>query len=533
MFTYVFREIELCGSIIGDYFKRENSLLTKSERAILEKRRKGSMKKVSLTKRIFALALAICMIASVFLVNTNYADARAALNTSFAVAPKATILDASTVAFTATLPSAPNADDGCLHLFALQVYEYSIPAGATPIASSAMTLTPTMSFALNRGQANTRLYSKFVLAVYQGGVPVMISEPQFVSNPEILATNSHAPAPRTLKGLQGQRFTNLYIGAANEVHPRLMPQCVKVLNTGVDQLLTNPYARPDQLATDTHPLTDAYMYMMNAADAAGVAHLAERMEYFAANAYKTDEWIIGNECNVRKRNQMKWISWDEYMRQYEQVFRICYIAIKSNNANARVMTCIDQNWDRNRPTSHAEYYEFIDGKDFLTMFAADAKLHGDMNWGLAIQPYTVPLTYAQFWNMSGCPDGAYCAQQVNSNKMVSFQNIGTVVSFMQTPAMLTAAGAPRPIIFSELGISATSGDAVQAAALCASYVAAERYYPYIDEIFYVNTSAGAVNGAFGPLTTDMYNNMDGANAAAYRASAMATIGISDWTQILH
>lgn len=492
------------------------------------------MKKISLTKRFFAMALAVCMVVSVFLVNTNHANARAAaLNTSFAVGPRATILDASTVAFTASLPSVPNSDDGCLHLFALQVYEYSIPAGATPIASSAMTTTPTMNFALNHKQANTRLYSKFVLAVYQGGVPVMISEPQFVINPEILATHTHAPQAHPIKDMQGQGFTNLYIGAANEIHPKLMPRCVKVLNTGVDQLLTNPYGRPDQLATDTHPMSDAYMYMMNAADAAGVAHLVERMEYYAANADKADEWIIGNECNVRKRNQMKWISWDEYMRQYEQVFRICYIAIKSNNANARVMTCIDQNWDRNRPTSHAEYYEFIDGKDFLTMFAADSKLHGDMNWSLAIQPYTVPLTYAKFWDMSGCPSGAYCAQQVNSNKMISFQNVGTIVSFMQTPAMLNAAGAPRPIIFSEMGMSATSGDQVQAAALCASYMAAERYYPYIDEIFYVSANAGGVNGTFGPLTMDMYNNMDGANAAAYRASAMATIGISDWGQVLH
>lgn len=492
-----------------------------------------TMSKLSSLKRILALALCVCVTSAMFVICSDDVYAKpAALNSGFATAAVATILDASTVSYSAVLPSIPASDDGVLYLYQLQVYEYAIAPTAAPIATSAMSQTPTMTFALNRGTASTRLYSKFALAVKQGGVPVMIAEPQFVSNPEILATHTHAQAPRSLKGMQGQRFTNLYIGAANEVPPSLMPQCVKVLNTGADQLLTNPYSRADQLATDPHPMTDVDLFMMNAADAAGVAHLAERMEYFAANASKTDEWIIGNECNVRKRNEIRWLGWDEYMRQYEQVFRVCYIAIKSNNANARVLTCIDQNWDRNRPASHAEYYEFIDGKDFLTTFAADSRKGGDMNWGLAIQPYTVPLTYAKFWDMSGCPSGGYCAQQVRQNKMISFQNIGTVVSFMQTPAMVNAMGAPRPIIFSELGISADQGDAVQAAALCASYVAAERFYPYIDEIFYVNVTAGGVNGTFGPATMDMFNNMDGANALAYRANAMATIGISDWSQVL-
>lgn len=451
-----------------------------------------------------------------------------ALNEDFAVSSKATIQDADTVIFTAQLPSVPESDDGQLYLYPLQVYEYEIPAGTQPVGQVQMTTEPTISFALNKGKADTRLYSKFVLAVKKEGIITAISKGQFVSNPEILAAHTHARSDGAglMVGMQGQDFANVYLKSGSRMNPSVIPRIAQIMQETPDSVFTNPYAN----IADSKPVIKSD-YMINANNAAGVSALIDVMEYYAANASRTDDWIVGNEVNVRQWNYMAWVSWDEYMRQYEQVFRIIYIAVKSNNANANVYVCLDQNWDRNRPTSHEEYYHYIDGKDFLQQFSADVKAGGDMKWGVSQHPYTVPLTYAKFWDMSGLAEGAYYSSMITGDKMVSFQNLGVITGFMQSAAMLGPDGAMRPFIISELGISADQGDQVQAAALYASYKAAVRN-GHVRSIIYSSVNAGGVNAAFTPAAQDMYNNMNGANAASYEQQAMTTIGISDWGAIL-
>lgn len=449
------------------------------------------------------------------------------VDNSFASNPKATILDASSVKFTASLPSIPVSDDGMLYLYQLQVYEYAIPAGAQPIGSVSASTNPEIVFDLNKGQANTRLYSKFVLAIKSGGAIKTLCEPQFVCNPEILATHTHARSTHPLKGIQGVDFMNVPIQSSDVVPPNLLSRVAQILSYGTDMSFVNPYAK----VGDSKPVPQS-CYMLNANDAAGVNLLINKMEYYAANATKTDDWIVGNEVNVRQWNYMSWQGWDEYMRQYEQVFRIVYIAVKSNNANANVYLCLDQNWDRNRASSHAEYYHYIDGKDFLIQFAADIKRNGDIDWGISQHPYTVPLTWAKFWDMSGCPDGGYCANMINGNKMVSFQNLTTITNFLQQGSMLSPRGAVRHFMISEIGACNAQGEEVQAACICAEYMAAARN-PYVENIIYSSSVGVGVDTTFSAAAQDMFNNMDGANGAEYQQRAMNTIGITDWGQVLH
>ena len=68
------------------------------------------------------------------------------------------------------------------------------------------------------------------------------------------------------------------------------------------------------------------------------------MEYYTANSKGGENWIIGNEVNVRTWNYMAWTDWENYIREYAQAFRVAYNAIMSTNANARVYVCIDQYW---------------------------------------------------------------------------------------------------------------------------------------------------------------------------------------------
>lgn len=465
-----------------------------------------------------------CLVMFVMLAGMQ-ANAAKALNQAFATAAKSVLLDKASISYTATLPEIPASDDGVLYLFEMQPYEYAVAPAATPVAAAPASLTP----AFTVPYTNARLYTKLGLAVKSGGQNVLIANPQYIANPELLATHTKARQARPLKSEQGKDFCNLYMSnnAAGVIAGRYTT--AQIMNTGANQAITNPYARQAVLPTDTHPDAAQY-YMLNASEPAGITAIASELSNVAANS-TVENFIIGNEVNVRKWNYMIWTDWDGYIREYAQVFRVAYNAIKSQNANARVFVCIDQNWDRNRPAGHKEYFEYIDGKDFLARFNAFMSGEGNIDWGVAQHPYPVPLTYAKFWDMSGCPDGAYMAAQVSSGKMMTFQNLSLLTNYLQTPEMISPAGTFRHVILSEIGLVNTQGTDVQAAALYASYMAAKSN-PLVDEIIYLLAPDPQVNTVLGGQSQLVYNSLGTADEAAYDAWAKAFIGISDWSQVI-
>lgn len=103
---------------------------------------------------------------------------------------------------------------------------------------------------------------------------------------------------------------------------------------------------------------------------------------------------------------------------------------------------------------------------------------------------------------------------------------------MQTPAMLAPDGSVRHIILSEIGISNAQGSEIQAAALCASY-AAVMDNPFIDEMMYLLAySDPGMDASLDGFSQNIYNEMDGGNAALYMDWAKSYIGISDWSEII-
>ena len=235
---------------------------------------------------------------------------------------------------------------------------------------------------------------------------------------------------------------------------------------------------------------------------------------------------------MRTWNYMMWTDWDMYVREYAQAFRVSYNAIKSQNANARVFICIDQNWDRNRRAGHKEYYEYMDGKDFLARFNALIASEGNIDWGVAQHPYPVPLTYAKFWDMSECRNGAYMAEQIASGKMVSFQNLSLFTDYLQRPEMLSPSGNVRHVILSEIGIVNAQGPEVQAATIFAAYMAAKRN-PFVEEIIYLLAlSEPTIDTRLSGQSQVVYDSLGTVNETVYDAWAKAVIGISDWSQII-
>ncbi len=479
------------------------------------------MKNVKSTRHVYGLVLALFV-----LMAGIQANAAKALNQAFAVAAQSILLDKKTISYTATLPEIPVSDDGIVYLYEMQPFEYAVAPTAVPAASAPASLTP----AFTVPYTETRLYTKLGLAVKSGGQNVLIANPQYIANPELLAAHTKARQVRALKSEQGKEFCNLYLteNTAGVMAGRYTT--AQVMNTGSNQAITNPYSRAALMPTDPRPVTPRH-YMLNASEPAGINAIASELSKVAANS-TIENFIIGNEVNVRTWNYMIWTDWDSYIREYAQAFRVAYNAVKSQNANAHVFICIDQNWDRNRPVGHAEYYEFIDGKDFLAKFNALIASEGNIDWGVAQHPYPVPLTYAKFWDMSGCPSGSYMAAQVSSGKMMTFQNLTLLTNALQSPEMLSPSGAVRHVILSEIGLTNAQGTEVQAAALYASYVAAKSN-PFVEEIIYLlSFSEPQVDTRLSGQSQLVYDSLGTANEAVYDAWAKAYIGISDWSQVI-
>lgn len=437
-----------------------------------------------------------------------------------AAVTSAKVLNATTVVYTAVLDKAPVSEDGKVYLYELKTYEDVISPVAVPLVAAPASKNVSFKFDLLHKTPATRLYSKFVLAVKSGGVPVMVSTPVYITNPEALATHTKGRISLN-KITQGEGMNNMLLTGSGSGPTASKP--VVVLLAGNGSAVTHPLCA----VPDTHPMVYNYC-MLNAANAAGVNGLIADCTYQAANSAGQD-FIIGNEVSERVWNYIPYTDWRLFVREYARAFRVCYTAIKSENANAKVYFSIGQNWDRNRPASHKEFYEYIDAKDFVDYFNAEIMAGGNIDWSVAIHPYTVPLTYSMFWNMSLCPDGAYCAQQVNSNKMVSFQNLSVMTNYLAK--FKNPQGVPRTMIISEIGLSNTQGDVAQAAAIAASWVAYKKN-PYISGYMYLNGCGDGVDSRLTGQALTMYNSLGTANEAAMLEWAKQVIGISDWNQIL-
>ena len=424
------------------------------------------------------------------------------------------LIDASRVHLTANFASVPASDDGKLHIYQMAPYQYSLD-GAQEVGSIETTAAADAEVAMGN-MAVPGLYCKYVFAAIQGGAPAMQGEPQYITNPEILATNTRARVGYPKKGLTDY-FYNWNLDTNNGIPAYIM----QINNYGNSGVLRHPMAnQADSHMVDEGPL----QYMFNAANADGVNALANAMKG-VANMAGTQDYIIGNEVNVRKWCYIAYTDWDNYVREYMQGFRVAYNAIKSTNANARVFICLDQNWDRNM--TNVEAFWFMDGKDFIDKFNAKICAGGNIDWGLAFHPHPVPLTYAKIWDM-GAIDPIY-ARMVNSNSMISFQNMSVITNYMTSASLRSPSGAVRAMMASETGISANQGADVQAAAVYASYQACVRN-PYVDIMIYsFDDSTGA---RFTEKAWEIYNNMGGPNDAEYDAWAKSVIGISDWGQLI-
>ncbi|MCR5249055.1 MAG: hypothetical protein K6E50_00455 [Lachnospiraceae bacterium] len=424
------------------------------------------------------------------------------------------LADESTILLRMNLGGQPATGDAELNVYQLAPYQYELSEGEI-VGTAAVSDSPEARFPRAPHDSVDSLYCKYVFATKEGE---MLGEPQYIVNPELLATST-----KEREGYQPKGLADIFYNYNLDTEEGGDHLILQINNYGSNPTLRHPAGN----GTDPYPVDEGpFQYMFNAANAEGVNALAASMHNLA-DTHITQDYIVGNEVNERKWCYVNYMDWDRYVREYLQGFRVSYNAIKSANANAHVFICLSQDWDRNRTPGEPEYYAYIDAKDFVLKFNAMIKAAGDVDWGLSYHPHPVPLTHARFWDMTGM-DPIYSIM-INTNAMVSFQNLSVLTDFMMAPELLSPTGRVRHMMASETGLSAGQGEEVQAAALYASYQACIRN-PYIETMIY--SPDPSINAVFLAKTQEVYDNMGGPADPEYDAWAKSVIGIDDWSRVL-
>ena len=440
-------------------------------------------------------------------------------NEAFAIRAGARLTNGNTVQYTASLPSLPVSDDGLLYLYALQPYEYSVPATAPLIATAQATTNPTFTFPLNG-----MICQKFALCIKIAGTNVMIANGQYVTNPELAA--AHTREPQKIGFVLPYEKMVLYnVGETNIAAVLRDNYSTAVIVNRTDKDLINPAAkRPDSAGL----ANKKFYYAFNASDLVGVTKLAATMSNFCA-ATKVDEFIIGNEVNQRCWNYTAYMDWNQYVREYAQAFRVSYNAIKSTNANAKVYISLDQYWNMYESVGNTQY---MDAADFLIAFNNIMISEGNIDWGVAAHPYPWPMHYAKFWDTSGLRNAGKYTSDIQSGKILTFQNLPLLTSMMMMPGMLNPSGKVRNVILPEIGITSAQGVEVQGAAMMAVYNAA-RNNPVINRIYFHRMNEGGMyNFGTSGISEQIYQSLTVGDPNAFNAWAMGYIGILDWHQVV-
>lgn len=417
---------------------------------------------------------------------------------------KSAMIQGTNVVVTSTSAAVPPADDGLFHLYAQ--FPFQVGAQGVEVASAPAGPAANFAFALNFNTANNNLFKKFTIVAIQGGVPTPVSNSMYITNPEAIAAHTAGRRDGGKKGLlpAAERFHvsklsnygikqityNVPLGRLTSGGGVPFNYNGKTYNFNAavvgeyDWLVPNMNAQGLQIslillndlsanATLIHPLSRDSLgqnyYAFNTADQAG-CELFEAATAFLAQRYSNngrgtvDNWIIGNEVNARSpwHYMTPGAGIDTFTYEYSKALRLAYNAIKSQNANARVYACVDQEF---AAADSALHYP---GRALLEKLNLYMRMEGNIGWDVAVHPYNVPLTNPLVWTMPATP----YANHTQASRYVTMANIDVFTDFMCMPTMLSPNGQVKSILCSEVGYPSNLGEDMQAAAAVYGYMQA-------------------------------------------------------------
>lgn len=527
------------------------------------------MKKMNLMKRILAGAMvAVTMIASAKSA-AIVSDGRGAVAEAAGrpVSITSCTIQGDNVVVNVSCSSVPSSSDGKFYLYADEVYQDGCVGKI--VAETAAGTNATFTFPLNHYTAESNLSKKFLVAVKSGSM-VQVSDEHYITNPEAKATKTVARNDHGMKGILpnsadaatfkdlgvAQMVYNLYMG--DIVGPGDGSNVIPFSYNGVDyqfngaalaqydgfvrwchangfQLTMTILNNKTEAGADLiHPLSrDAHVcpgYAMNTKEDGGTQHLkaiaAFLAQRYSGGAYGTvDNWVIGNEVNARTEwYYLNSTNIELNVSEYVKAFRIFYNEIKSVNANARVYTSFDQEW--NRKSNPGCFLS----KEYMDRFNYYMNREGNIDWSLSVHPYNAPLFDPYAWKQQ--------SQYVNTTlatPYITMENIYILTDYMCQASYLNPAGAVRNISLSEIGYTSSFGEDAQLASIVYAYTMAENN-PYISSFILFRETDDAhemeshiaqglknLDGSK-KMSYDAYKNLGTANAAAVKAQASQIIG---------
>ncbi len=478
--------------------------------------------------------LTAIMLAAVFLLGTGCLESRADVTpadgkpqpTEFAHIMTCEITADGQIAIEGNMEgtwSDPAYYDNYLYLFELKPYQEDL-TGRTDY-SAWITKGDALSFRvpLAQGTSENRLYSKFVVAVFDGGKYTQVSNTAYVTNPESVAKHTEA-----------YRMAQNKKGLAIETKPEMVADAFELginhvtvnipfnhlIGSGIDyeydgktyhfsQEVVNHYdtvirrmSEKSMIVTaillndwndsapqliypgaQKQPRDRALYYGFNVRTQEGyemtkaiAAFLAERYSSTSSPYGKVSNWVIGNEVNNQFWNYVGEMDLDRYVKEYERAFRVFYTAIKSTNQSDRVFFSTDYYW--NAVNNDGAYC--YPARQFIDKFAEVTNAGGPMDWGLAYHPYPVPMTEPEFWD----DDQSGQVTESIDTPILNLKNLHILTDHMQSDLLRKRDGSVRHIILSEQGFTSTSATRgenqdLQAAAIAYAYYVIDSN-PYID-----------------------------------------------------
>ncbi len=406
--------------------------------------------------------------------------------------------------------------DNYLYLFEQKPYQRDLK-GRTDYAAW-ITKGDALHFSipLNHGTQSDRLYSSFVVAVYDGEEYTQVSNEVYVTNPEVMAKYTEPyKTGQTKKGLLIQT-TQSMIADAFELgvnHVIVNIPFSHILGSGIEYtydgktyhfssevlavyddtirrmseknmtvtaVLLNDWnnATPQLYypGVKRQPAGTANYYGFHVATEEGfetlkaiAAFLTERYSSLQSPYGRVSNWVIGNEINNQLWNYMGPMSLEQYMEEYVRAFRVFYTAIRSTSSTSRVFFSTDYNW-----LHEADGRLKYNAKDVLDTFNSMVVPGGPMDWELAYHPYSIPMVEPEFWNDAETG----LIKNDASSPVVNMINLKVLTDYLQQPQFLMRNGKPRHVILSEQGFTSQSHsrgevEELQAAAIAYAYYLAD------------------------------------------------------------
>jgi len=486
--------------------------------------------------------------------------------------------------------------DNYLYLFELKPYQDDL-TGRTDYCGW-ITKGDALSFDLDLklGSKDDRLYSRFVMAVYDGSSYIPTGNVVYITNPESLASHTeNYRNAQNKKGLLIQNTTSMvadafelgvnhvivnipfhhilgegidyvYDGKTYHFNKSLLEEYDSTIRRMSEKSMTVTAVILNGWNDNTpqliypgvtrQPENQVFYYGFNASTEEGyetikaiASFLADRYSSLKSPYGKVSNWIIGNEINNQQWNYMGSMSLEQYTREYERAFRVFYTAIKSTNQNDRLFFSTDFNWrsDANGTTKY-------NAKDIIDTFNSNVVAGGQMDWNLAYHPYSIPMTEPEFWDDDQTGLITYDA----ASPVVNLKNLSVLTDYLQQAHLRNSKGEVRHVILSEQGFTSKSltrgeNNDLQAAAIAYAYYIADSN-PYIDA-FIMSRQVDApvevdTSCMFGLWYCDMnqpndivptmrkkswtiYKNIDNRNTTlATTEFAKSIIGIDKWSDVI-